>query len=317
MMKGLSFKMGLAGGLFFLFLIICGPFLPGVDEHLTTRSYYKSFFNLPPYEPSSDFWLGSDRDGRDLYSALILGARHTLLTVVGISVLVFLLAFPLGIGAAHLPFVRWLLRGWNYFFSRIPLIFFVIFIATIPYFVFSPHRFIFLLTLIVALEVGKVAEVMQGNVSAIQRTPYYEAAIVSGTGIVGLCKWHYIPACFQQWLSLFFSHIGSMLFLIGQLGIFNIFLSHTFVLGYGYEIVNNIPVWPVYLSNIINDIKWAPWIPLSAACMMMGAMLSFFALGEGLRQRSLARQEEGDTVSRKGVIRVLLSRALIIKRENI
>jgi peptide/nickel transport system permease protein len=316
MKKSLSLQLGLAGGLFFLFLTLLGPYLPGVDINLTTRSYYKSFFNLPPYPPSADFWLGSDRDGRDIYSALIIGTRQTLLTVGGISILVFLLALPLGIGAAHFRVLRWMLRGWNYFFSRIPLIFFVIFVATIPALVFSPNRFVCMLLLIVMLEVGKTAEVIQKNVSSIHRKTYFEAAVVSGTGIFGLCKWYYTPICFQQWLSMFFTHIGSMLFLIGQLGVFNIFLSHKFEVGNGWEIVNTATVWPVYLTNIITDIKWAPWIPLFASCMMMGAMLSFFAIGEGIRKQSLLLQEEGTSKESSSRIQDLLYSLPFVNRRD-
>ncbi|WP_409304302.1 hypothetical protein [Peribacillus sp. SCS-155] len=294
MTRNWSLAFGLTGVGLLVFLAIFGPFLPGIDEDLATRSYYKSFFNLPPLEPSADFWLGTDRQGRDLLSALVMGTRTTLLMAGAVSVLVFLLAIPLGIWSAHSSSVKWMLQGWNNFFSRIPLIFFIIFLVTIPFFVFSAHRPFWMLALLVVLELGKIAEVVQKGVERVHTQTYYEAAIISGTGMAGLFKWHYLPINLQQWISTFFTHIGTVLFLFGQLGIFNIFIAQKLVQLPGapggptmYAITNTANIWPIYLSNILADIKTAPWIPLSAAAMIIFSMISFLALGEGIQKQSM------------------------------
>ncbi|SFC27154.1 peptide/nickel transport system permease protein [Bacillus sp. OV322] len=316
-----SFIFGISGLGLLLFLIIFGPYLPGIDEHLTTRSYFHSFFNLPPYHPSRDFILGSDRKGRDVLSVLILGTKTTLLTGAGLSAAVFALAIPLGISSAHFPYIKVLLQGWNYLFSRIPLIFFFMFIVTIPFFIFSQHRPVWMFIILVVLETGKIAEVIEKNIQSIHQTTYYEAAMVSGTGMKGLFKWYYWPICLPQWLSSFFTHIGNMLFLIGQLGIFNIFLSQKFIQLPGgpgptfYGVVNTANLWPVYLTNIINDIKVAPWIPICASCFIIFSMLSFFALGEGIRQ--LERQSrESSSLPRRRAQRLFKLQSLLGKERK-
>lgn len=287
MKKNYMLWTGIAGTLLFTLLAVIGPYLPGIDRELTARSYYPDFFTFPPIPPSSEFWLGLDREGRDVLSYLVIGTRHTLLTVLGISLTVFILAMAAGLAAAHSSLFRSLLDGWNYLFSRVPVLFMVIFFSLLPIFLFSPHRHLMMMGLIILFETGKVADIVKNSMLQVQKTAYYEAAKVLGTGIKGLWTGYYWPVNSPQWLSYFFTHLGSMLFLIGQLGVFNIFLSmDTFKIGYDtYEIINTSVEWPLYISNILTDIDGAPWIPFSAALFIGGAMFSFYSLGEGLRKR--------------------------------
>jgi len=297
MNRNWSLWLGTLGCFVFLIIIILGPYFPGVDTELKQNSYWKELFNIPIFSPDADFPFGSDRKGVDMYSALIIGTRYTLLTVLSISSITFLLALVLGAGAAHNRGIHWLLKSWNGVFSRIPLLFYVIFFATIPYFIFSPHRFYYLVGIIIVIETGKIAEFVRKSILLIQKTDYFQSGIVMGTGFFGLFKWYYWPNCFPQWLSHFFSHVGSILFLLGQLGIFNIFLTQVMVPigglpgGLGiYEFQNTLPTWPNYLANFYFDIDPAPWIPLSAAAFITAAMLSFHALSDGIRKHYVNQQ---------------------------
>lgn len=300
MNRNWSLWLGSLGCFIFLIIIILGPNFPGVDAQLKQNFYWKDLFNIPIFSPDADFPFGSDRKGVDMYSALIIGTRYTLLTVLSISIIAFSLALVLGAGAAHKPGIHWLLKTWNGVFSRIPLLFFVIFFATIPYFIFSPHRFYYLVGIIILIETGKLGEFVRKSILIIQSTDYFQSGVVMGTGFWGLFKWYYWPNCFSQWLSHFFSHVGSILFLLGQLGIFNIFLAQAMIPIGGvpgglatYEFQNTLPNWATYLSNFYFDIDPAPWIPLSAAAFITAAMLSFHALSDGIRRHYVNQIPKG------------------------
>ncbi|MBP3953546.1 hypothetical protein [Bacillus suaedae] len=277
-----------------LFLFLFGPHLPNVDKEVSETSYYFNGkttdldIHLPPYPPSDKFILGSDSEGHDMYSAMIMGTRETLLTVFIISIVTFAFAIPFGLGASHIPFLRIILEGWNILFSRVPALFLILIVCTIPVFLLSPHRPIYMIVLIIILEIGKMAELVFQSIKEIQKTAYYEAAKTMGTKVFGMWKWYYWPSCSPLWLSSFITHIGSILFLIGQLGLFNIFLSQQLFQRaggpgqtvYGIENISN--VWPVYLNNIFNNMISAPWVPITAASFIAFSMLTFILLGDGL-----------------------------------
>ncbi|HLS07346.1 MAG TPA: peptide ABC transporter permease, partial [Bacillota bacterium] len=80
-----------------LFLALFGEYLPIVDEQLTAENHRteNGVLYTPPFEPSQENLFGSDHQGRDLLSLIIIGAKETLLIVLFITVLRYLVAIPL------------------------------------------------------------------------------------------------------------------------------------------------------------------------------------------------------------------------------
>lgn len=300
-----SLWIGIVGCSLFAIIFVLGPYLPNVDQHVTPHKYVVGpesnlDFRLPPFIPNKDFFLGSDKAGRDIYSALIMGTRGTLTTVFAISFITFLLAIPFGVAAAHLTFCRLLLQGWNYLFSRIPVFFYFMIVSTIPFFIFSPHRAIWLVSFLIIFELGKVGEVVYKGVLLIQKETYYEGGIVSGSKPYALWKRYYWPGCYPQWVAYFVQHLGSMLFLLGQLGIFGIFISQKLVqqISGGYLIDNTAMVWPMFLFDVLIDFDAFPWIPLFSSLFITLSMFSFVSLGEGILEYH-SRKHRGLIFQRK------------------
>ncbi|MDP4084301.1 MAG: hypothetical protein Q8934_06750 [Bacillota bacterium] len=300
-----SLWIGIIGCSIFAIFFIFGPYLPKVDSHVTPHSYVvgpKSNldFILPPYPPNKDFILGSDKKGRDIYSALIMGTRETLTTVFVISFVTFILAIPFGVAAAHIPFFSFLLQGWNYLFSRLPIFFYVIIVSTIPFFIFPPHRGNWMVSFLIIFELGKVGDVVYKGVKLIQNTTYYEAGLVAGSKPYGLWKRYYWPSCYPQWVAYFVQHLGSMLFLLGQLGIFGIFISQALSQqgSPAYAIDNTALVWPMFLFDVLIDFDAFPWVPLFGSLFITLSMLSFVSLGEGILEYHL-KKHKGLIVERK------------------
>jgi peptide/nickel transport system permease protein len=300
-----SLWIGILGCSIFAIFFFFGPYLPKVDKDVPLHSYVVGSksnldFILPPYSPNKDFILGSDKKGRDIYSALIMGTRGTLTDVFAISFVTFLLAIPLGVAAAHLAFFRMVLQAWNYLFSRLPIFFYIIILSTIPFFIFSPHRAIWMITFIIILEMGKVGEVVYKGVKLIQETTYYEAGLVTGSKPFGLWKRYYWPGCYPQWVAYFVQHLGSVLFLLGSLGLFGIFISQSLTQqgSAAYDIDNTALVWPMFLFDVLIDFDAFPWVPLFGSLFITLAMFSFVSLGEGILEYHL-RKHKGLIVQRR------------------
>jgi peptide/nickel transport system permease protein len=77
------------------------------------------------------------------------------------------------------------------------------------------------------------------------------------------------------------------MFIIGQLGIINIYISHEIRPmddPLSFELHNVTNAWPQFMENIIKDLYTAPWIPLSACVAITISVVGFFMLGEGLKK---------------------------------
>lgn len=301
-----SLWIGIIGCGIFAIIFFFGPYLPKVDPDVPTHKYVVGpkgnlDYMLPPFSPNSDFLLGSDKKGRDIYSALIMGTRSTLEIVISVSLITFLIGIPFGVTAAHSRIVRKFLQAWSYLFSRIPVFFCMVFLSTIPFFIFTPNRMFWLLGYLIFFELGKVGEVVRKSVELIQKSTYFEAGILVGTRRFGLWRRYYWSGCHQQWLAYFVQHVGSILFLLGQLGLFGIFLSQVFVhpeMSPEFEFQNNAMVWPMFLFDVTIDYDAFPWIPLYGSLFITLSMFFFVSLGEGILEYNL-RKQRGLIVQRK------------------
>ncbi|MCC3358550.1 ABC transporter permease subunit [Bacillus sp. REN16] len=268
-------------------MAIFGPYLPFIDEELTEHLYLKledGTMVTPPFPPSEEFLLGSDRQGVDLLSRLVIGTKETLLIIFSVVVIRLLIGAFLGIGAFYSRFLKVILKVWHQVFSYIPSIFLLVMIVGIPFFLYSPHRPYWFILVLALIEVGRVGDVLNKYVSEIAAKPYYEAGIVVGGTPYSLARRYLYPNMRSQVITLLANELGRTLFLIAQLGIVKIFISVAFendASGSNY-IVNSSDSWPVVLSTILNDMWGVKIIPFSAIFLISITVLSFYLIGNGL-----------------------------------
>src|SRR5690625_6975060 len=112
-----------------LSLTLFGIYLPIVDGELTEENHRteNGVLYTPPFEPSEENLLGSDHQGRDLLSLIIIGAKETLLIVLLITVLRYLIAIPLSFLAhKNILGANFVVKSLNTFFSYVPTVIIVI-----------------------------------------------------------------------------------------------------------------------------------------------------------------------------------------------
>lgn len=90
-------KLGVAGGIFLLLLIIMAVFSPALSPFDPTKQDYASLLQ----DPNAKHWFGTDDLGRDIFSRVIYGARVSLkagLISVGIALLI---GVPIGLMSGY------------------------------------------------------------------------------------------------------------------------------------------------------------------------------------------------------------------------
>lgn len=274
--------------IYFLFAV-GGSNLPFVDSELKEEVMRKDAsgnLSIPPYPPSEENWLGSDKFGRDLFSLLVIGTRETMILVFLIAGLRYLLALPLGAAAANFKFFRWVLDSWNYLLSFIPPLFLVVLIIGLPFIYFSKNIFFWYVFILAIIEVGRVAEVVRSQMAELSMKEFIESAETSGTNKVNMLRRHYWPHLRPLVLTSFAADLGRVLFLMAQLGVIQIFVSRKFVstLGGAYENFSTSLSYPVMLQNILRDIWVNTWIPYYTVLFISLMIITFFLLAEGLKK---------------------------------
>ncbi|MEK3807153.1 ABC transporter permease subunit [Bacillus sp. FSL H8-0547] len=284
----------LLSGLFMLAVLVAvawlGPVIPSVKEGIIEqRMVFKESgaFERAPFPPSLQHLFGTDEDGRDLLSLVIMGAKETLMLILVISIIRYGAAILLAL--LSLPEkspARALIYSLNGFAASLPIVFAAILFITMPVFTFSPHRVYWIVLILSLSDVGRVAYVFQQAMKSISHTQYVEAGVTIGNSPFGLFSRHYLPNLLPDAVIHFFMDLGKVTLLLGQLGILSIFVTQAFVqLNYGYgELQNTSLNWPILLgmakSNMINGF----WIPFFPALALTYLILTFNLIGEGLRK---------------------------------
>ncbi|TKC16094.1 ABC transporter permease [Robertmurraya kyonggiensis] len=284
------FFLGSAMFFFLLYIAFFGKYLPAIDTKLKEVDFLWTENKIPlapPYEPSEQFAIGTDRLGRDLLSLLVLGAKETLIIVFAIALVRYLLAIPLAFFAHKNKFgVNVVLNWLNGFLSYIPTIILVILLATLPPIVLSKTRPFYLILIIAALEVGRVAEMIKLELNQLSTKEYITGGNSVGISNFRLLRKYYMPFLYGKLLVNFVGDLGKVMFLLGQLGFLGIFISHSFIQtdtgAFGFK--NTSLSWPTLLTDAFRDLRGAIWIPFYASLAMTYVIFTFNILAQGIRK---------------------------------
>ncbi|CAH2716437.1 hypothetical protein BACCIP111895_03624 [Neobacillus rhizosphaerae] len=275
--------------LILLFFVFAGPSLPFVDSDLKETGVIKTekgSFLLPPFAPREGYPLGSNHKGVDILSLIIMGAKETLTIVVLVIVIRYVLAIPLAIGGFYSKLLEKILQGWQQLFSFMPPIFFVTFFVTLPLIFFSKDRGLWVILILAVLETGRVAEIILQNMKETKKRPYIEAGIVAGGTPFRMFKNYYMPVVIPHLIILIINDLGRVLFLLAQLGIVHVYVTHKFITNEwgAYEVVNTSLAWPTMFSTITADIFTYQWIPFSVIAAIAVTIYSFNMFADGLQK---------------------------------
>jgi peptide/nickel transport system permease protein len=289
-MKNFPLWIGGLGLLILLALTVLGPYLPFVDPNVTPtpfRTDENDKIYIPPFPPSHENPLGTDVEGRDMLSMIILGAKETLMIVLFITLARYLIAIPLAITASKQSGVMFfILNGWNQLFSGLPTLFAAIFFIHLPFVVSADYRTWWVILILASLEVGRVGYIFQQQAYSLSKSPFVDSGVSIGNSNWGLYRRYYFPYLLPQIIVNFVIDMGRTMLLIGQLGFFAVFMSQVYLLSdRGIILVQNTSLdWTTLLADSRNEIRKNPLVPLFPTLAITFAIISLNLFGEGLRR---------------------------------
>ncbi|MDZ5473211.1 peptide ABC transporter permease [Bacillus sp. 31A1R] len=284
------FIIGLSMILLLAFFAFIAPYLPFVDKELKTILYVFDENRkpvVPPYPPSEEHLFGTDKQGRDLLSLIILGAKETLILVIMITVLRYAISIPLAyLAHKQLLGANALLNWLNGLFSYIPTIVVVILIAMLPPILTTEYRPYLLLLIVAFVEVGRASEMIKLEFSDISSREYINGGIAAGASGFTLLKLYYLPLLYSKLIVYMVTDLGKVMFLLAQLGFVGIFISQDLIqIETGdWIIVNDSYTWPMMLMKAFEDIRGPIWIPFFAAMAMTYTIFTFNIFSQGLQK---------------------------------
>jgi peptide/nickel transport system permease protein len=306
---GLPLYAGVALLALLLALAACGPvFMPQDPTEMHTTRYFaapdgKLALKTPPFPPSAEFPWGTDYLGRDIMSRFLSGCRYTLLLALGAVLVRFILAVPLGLLATQpaLSLLGRLVSGAAALGGAVPTLFVsLIVISVLASFardiVWSVLVFIGVLGVVGA---PRLAEDIRRAGRGIMVQPFIEAAQATGCSAARIAVRHVLPGLVPRLLVAFPLEAANVLGLIGQLGLFGIFIGRSFEMECWVDLAGSGAVftwfdiriepatgeWSSSLAWARRFMRQAPWMFLPAMGGFLAAILGFSFLGEGLRRR--------------------------------
>ncbi len=256
-------KLAMAGAVFLALLFLACFVLPfcGIQSYETTD------MSLGPTLPSAKHWFGTDVLGRDLFSRVLFGGRISL--SVGIAATVVSLIIGVLYGAIS-----------GYFGGKLDMVMMRIvdILYALPYTIFVIllmvlfNRSILLLFLVIgAVEWLNMARIVRGQVMALRKQEFIEAAVALGLRKRRIILRHMIP-----------NTLGIVV-VYATLTVPGIMLLEAFLSFLGFGVQPPMSSWGTLIDEGAKRMEEYPWLLLFPALFFSATLFSLNFLGDGLR----------------------------------
>jgi oligopeptide transport system permease protein len=259
----LANKAALAGGIILLILIFLAIFAPWIAPH----SYAYQNLDLGAQPPSSDFLLGTDTLGRDLFSRILYGARVSLLVgfvatgvalVIGVSWGIIAGYFGGRVDSAMMRIVD-VLYG-------LPFIIFIILLMVI----FGRNIWL-LFGAIGAVEWLTMARIVRGQVLTIKNQEYVLAAQAMGVTNMQMFRKHIFP------------NILGPIAVYATLTIPQVMLLEAFLSFLGLGIQPPMSSWGTLIRYGVESMEEYSWLLIYPGLTFTITLFALNFFGDGLR----------------------------------
>ena len=251
---GACFALVVAGGVFAPWLAHTDPVM---DANLMNAE-------IPP---GSEFWFGTDAQGRDIYSRVLHGARISLTVGIVSQLINTVIGVCLGLSAAY--WGGWwddFVNGLTNLMLSIPSLVFALAIMAI----LGPG----LTSLLIALGLTNwswTCRIARGSTLSLKSQSFVLAAKAAGFSDWNIMRTQILP------------NIVGPLLVIGTLGIGSAVLAEAALSFLGIGIRPPTPSWGNMLTDARELLRTAPWAAIFPGLAIFVTVLGFNLLGDGLR----------------------------------
>lgn len=242
--------------------MIAGPWISPHDPDLVELSNRLQ-------APDSQYWLGTDHLGRDIFSRLIAGARISLGTVAITLVIIITLGLVIG-GIAGFTGGRTdqIIMRFTDVFLTFPTLVLALFLIGI--------LGTGLTNVIIAIALSHwawYARIVRGIILSLRHREFLLAARLSGAGNVRIFLRHLFPATISQLIVLATLDIGHMMLHVSGLS----FL--------GLGVAAPTAEWGVMISDARQFVWTSPMLIFWPGLILFFSVMAFNILGDALRDR--------------------------------
>lgn len=229
--------------------------------------------------PSRAHWLGSDYNGRDLLSRVILGTRIALLVGLGATFFQVLIGFFVGAIAGF--FGGWtdtVLSRFIDVLMAVPVLALLLLLSS----VLSDKKLpSVLLTIFVIGFTGwaRYARVIRADMLSLKSSDYVLAARASGVTNARIIFRHMLP------------NVLGPIIVLASLGIGSIIILESALSFLGLGVRPPTPSWGIILADGRQYLEYYPHIAISPGVMIVLTVLAFNFLGDGLRDALDPKQQ--------------------------
>lgn len=271
-----------------LLLVVAGPAMARHNVYTSgNRVWVNGEQKLPPAAPSPIYPLGTDVQGRDILSLLLVGARRTLSMALFAALARLLVGGSLGFLAGWFSGTR-LDRAIMSVAEALGAFPSLLLAMLIVYGVGIRQGMTAFVVALAVIGWGEVMQTVRSRVMAIKPMAYIESAVSTGLSQGQILGAHVLPNVWPMLMSLVFLEMGGVLMILGELGFLGVFIGGGLAAestdsGVPSLIYYDIPEWSVMLANSWRSFRSFPWATLYPALAFFAAILGFTLLGEGLR----------------------------------
>ena len=256
--------LGAFGGLIVVVLLLLAVLAPWVAPY----TYDETIPGARMKAPGTQFWMGTDNLGRDVFSRVIYGASVSVTVGFGAVLLANLLAGVIGItsgyfGGAYDICVQRVVDAWQSF----P--FLVVILSMMA--VLGPG----IVNLILALGIlGAAAgsRVIRGATISVMQNTYVEAARALGAGHLRIMLRYVLP------------NVAATIIILATIGLGAAILAESALSFLGFGVPPPYPSWGAMLSGSGRSFMYrAPWMAIWPGAAISLAVFGFNMLGDALR----------------------------------
>lgn len=263
-----SYPSGFVGGLIVLVLILAAIFAPMIAHYNPTHEFNAGLNQLGmPVAPNHQFILGTDPEGRDVFSRVLYGARVSLEVGIFASIISLVIGVVLGIISGFFGgWIDMVIMRFTDMMLAFPFLLFVIALVA----VLQPSVTNVFLAIGV-LGWTQMARIIRGQVLTVKEFEYVQAARAVGSSSMFIVFKEILPNVVAPIIVFTTLTVGQNILLEAALSF----------LGLGVQPPN--PSWGNMLEEGMTVMQVAPWMIYAPGLALLIAVIGFNLLGDGLR----------------------------------